>query len=135
MLFRSPWEDGYFDAIADVFSSFCLCETDFSVFADEIYRTLKSGGRYFSYTPSKQSDAFRNYKPAKKLDGSTLDGIRRQNSPFYGNFYPFRFMSAEDVGKFFDDKRFKTEYLETVTRTYDFLTEKFEFIVFEVVKK
>ena len=42
-----PWWDGYFHGIVDVFSSFCLDETYFSVFFDEVYRTLARGGQIF----------------------------------------------------------------------------------------
>ena len=129
-----PWEDNYFHGIVDVFSSNCLDEKEFNLFVDEIYRTLVRGGKYFSYTPSKGSEAFLNCEPAKKIDKSTLDGIRRKTSPYYGNFYPFRFMGEEDVEKFFDKKRFKVGYIEKVSRTYNHFGERFEFIVFEATK-
>ena len=85
--------------------------------------------------PSKASEAFRNFAPAEKVDKSTLDGIRRKTSPYYGNFYPFRFMDGEDVKKFFDRERFEITYMEKVSRTYGMGTEQFAFIVFEVVKR
>lgn len=129
-----PWNDGYFDAIVDIFSSYCLNETDFYVFVDEVYKKLSKGGKYFSYTPSKDSDAFINYKPANKLDESTLDGIKRKTSPYYGNFYPFRFMDLEDVKRFFTKDKFELNYIEKISRTYNFMNEKFDFIVFEAIK-
>lgn len=101
---------------------------------DEIYRTLETGGKYFSYTPSKGSDAYKNYEPAQKLDASTLDGIHRKTSPYYGNFYSFRFMDIEDIERFFDKKRWEVNYIEKVVRTYNFMQEKFEFIIFELTK-
>lgn len=129
-----PWADNYFHAIVDVFSSNCLDETDFTVFVNEVYRTLAEGGKYFSYTPSKGSEAFINYEPSKKIDKSTLDGIQREDSPFYGNFYPFRFMDVKDVEKYFDKERFAISYMEKVSRTYSHMRESFEFLVFEVTK-
>jgi Methylase involved in ubiquinone/menaquinone biosynthesis len=129
-----PWDDGYFDAIVDIFSSYCLDEKDFGVFVDEVYNKLLKGGKYFSYTPSKDSDAFLNYKPAKKLDESTLDGIKRETSPYYGNFYPFRFMGLEDVKSFFAKDKFELNYIEKISRTYNSMYEKFDFIVFEATK-
>ncbi len=133
-MMKLPWEDGMFQAVVDIFSSYCLDETDFRIFADEVCRVLEKGGKYFSYIPSKGSEAFGNYIPAKKIDGSTLDGIHRETSPYYGNFYPFRFMGTEDVELFFDRKRFEITYLEKVTRTYSGMKEMFEFLVFEVRK-
>lgn len=130
-----PWPDGHFHAVVDVFSTYCLDEADFAVFANEACRVLAKGGIYFSYTPSKGSEAFRHYSPAKKTDGSTLDGIRRESSPFYGNFYPFRFMDAEDVRKYFDKGRFEVRYMEKVSRTYSHMGESFEFLVFEAEKR
>ncbi len=41
------WEDGYFHGIVDVLSSYCLDETDFAVFVDEVYRTLIRGADIF----------------------------------------------------------------------------------------
>ena len=130
-----PWKDNSFHAVADVFSSYCLAEEEFQVFSDEVYRVLEKGGIYFSYTPSKGSEAFLNYEPAQKIDASTLDGIRRESSPYYGNFYPFRFMNMEDIEKFFDKKRFDVRYMEKVSRTYRTMEETFEFLVFEAVKR
>ena len=130
-----PWEEDYFHAIVDVFASYCLDETKFALFVDEIYRTLCHGGKYFSYTPSKRSEAFINYKPAKKIDNSTLDGIWRKDSPYYGNSYPFRFMKEEDVEVFFDKERFIINYMEKISRTYDHFREQFEFLVFEAIKR
>ena len=130
-----PWKADSFNAVIDVFSSYCLTEEEFKVFVDEVYRVLEKGGVYFSYTPSKGSEAFLHYEPAKKIDASTLDGIRRESSPYYGNFYPFRFMNAEDIETFFDKKRFDVRYIEKVSRTYRTMEETFEFLVFEAVKR
>lgn len=129
-----PWDGNYFHAIVDVFSSYCLDELEFTVFVEEIYRTLIKGGRYFSYTPSKGSEAFYNSSPSKRIDQSTLDGIRRVTAPYYGNFYPFRFMNIEDVESFFPKEKFEIHYIEKVSRTYGMCKERFEFIVFEAVK-
>jgi ubiquinone/menaquinone biosynthesis C-methylase UbiE len=57
-------ESGHFDAIIDVFSSNSLQENSYLDFVSETKRLLKSGGRFFSYTPSQASDAFINYKPS-----------------------------------------------------------------------
>ncbi|MBV8277877.1 MAG: class I SAM-dependent methyltransferase, partial [Verrucomicrobia bacterium] len=54
-----PYESDFFDAVVDVFSSYCLPEKDFSRYLDEVARVLRAGGQYFSYTPSKNSDVFK----------------------------------------------------------------------------
>jgi SAM-dependent methyltransferase len=127
-----PYEDNFFDAIVDVFSAYCLDEKMFAKYLEGVGRVLKPGGKYFSYTPSKNSDAFKNYAPATLLDNSTLSGIHRETSPFYGNKYPFRFIAPDEHAAAMaaiGSARMKTAYNETVGRTYRHGTEYFEFSV------
>lgn len=91
-----PYPDQYFDMVLDIFSSYCLQEDDFVRYLDEVSRVLKPGGKYFSYAPSTESDAFKNHEPAKLIGKNTLDGIHRQTSPFFGNAYPVRFINADE---------------------------------------
>lgn len=123
------YEDQFFDLVLDVFSSYCLCEDDFKLCLNEVIRVLKKGGKFFSYSPSTNSDAFKNYKPSRKIDKYTLDGIKRETSPFYNNNYPFRFISPAGYKKLLTDFGLKVSYLETVSRTYRNMEEKFEFVV------
>lgn len=123
-----PYEDDYFDLVFDVFSSYCLCERDFSTCLDEVHRVLKHGGSFFSYSPSINSDAFKNHYPASKIDEWTLDGIKRKSSPFFGNDYAFRFISPEHYRSVLEVRRFCVDYLETVGRTYNLMSEYFEFV-------
>jgi ubiquinone/menaquinone biosynthesis C-methylase UbiE len=129
-----PYEDESFDVVIDVFSSNCLNENDFSVCFSEVKRVLKGGGSFFTYTPGKKSDAFLNHQPAKMIDKSTLSGIYRKNSPFEGNYYPFRFVHIEEHRNFFEKFGFKVKYLETVKRSYFNQQEVFEHIIVEGVK-
>lgn len=131
----TPFSDAYFDAIVDVFSAYCLNEKDFGAYLDEVRRLLKPGGRYFSYTPSKGSDAFRNHAPSVKLDSSTLDGIQRRDSPYFGNFYPFRFTTCDEYAAALAERGLATAYRETVARTYRQGKEYFEFTVVVAVKE
>jgi SAM-dependent methyltransferase len=126
-----PYGDGFFDVILDVFSSYCLSEIDFSRFMSEARRVLKQGGKFFSYFPSKKSDAFLNHAPARLLDSSTLDGIYRDGSPFSGNHYPFRFIHPEEYRRTLRDNGFSVDYLETVTRSYGSMSELFQHVVVE----
>jgi len=123
-----PYADAQFDAVVDVFSSYCLNEAQFAVYLDEVSRVLKQGGRYFSYTPSKNSDAFTNFAPAQKIDSSTLDGIRRETSPYHGNNYPFRFAAADDYAVALADRGLVVSSNERIGRTYRGGREYFEFV-------
>ncbi|MFX1383447.1 MAG: class I SAM-dependent methyltransferase [Promethearchaeota archaeon] len=129
-----PYNENEFDAVIDVFTSYCLIEKDFLRALDEIYRVLKIGGKFFSYTPSTNSDAFLNHM-SKKIDDYTLDGIKRKTSPFYGNDYPFRFISPERYVELLNNFNFEVTYLETLTRTYNKLKENFQFVIIVGKKK
>lgn len=117
------------DLVIDIFSSNCLDQKDFDLYLAEINRILKPGGKLFIYTPSKKSDAFLNHSPSTLIDNSTLNGICREDSPFYGNVYPFRFEDPEELSSKLNKKKFEITYLETTGRTYNRLSEYFEFIV------
>ncbi len=124
-----PYPEGSFDVVVDVFSSYCLDEAGFGDFLREVARLLRPGGRFFSYSPSKGSDVFRNPGPSRRLDASTLDGIHREDAPFHGNAYPFRFISREEYRTALEAHGLRTVYNETVGRTYFDGKEYFEFVV------
>lgn len=121
------YPDAYFDAVLDVFSANCFDENDFSTFLDEVTRILKPGGRIFSYTPSKNNDSFRDPGPSRQIDSSTLDGIHRTTSPFYGQFYPFRFTEPEEFEAQLTKRGFLVLRNERIGRTYRSREEYFEF--------
>jgi len=123
-----PYAENSFDVVVDVFSSYSLDEAGFACFAAEVARVLKSGGKFFSYTPSKASDVFKNPAPAARLDASTIDGFRRETAPFYGNFYPVRFASPDDVHACFEPLGLTIAGLERIGRTYRNGEEYFEFL-------
>ena len=128
---KIPFGDQEFSAVVDVFSSNCLPVLEFEKCLDEIYRVLKPGGLFFSYSPGKRSDAFLNHAPAVLLDESTLDGIKRATSPFAGNNYPFRFIHPDEAAGLLDKHGFEVQYLETIERTYNGRSERFQFVVIE----
>lgn len=80
-----PYKNDFFNAVVDVFSSYCLCINDYIKFLKEVKRILKIEVNFFSCTPSTNSDAFKNFKHTKKIDEYTLDGIKRETFPYYGN--------------------------------------------------
>lgn len=132
---KLPYSSDMFDAVIDVFSSYCLNELDFHRCLDEIVRVLKPGGRYFSYSPAKNSDAFKNYLPATKIDKSTLSGIYRSTSPFSGQEYPFRFISREEYAAALHERGFAVTSSESIGRTYRGGEEYFEFVSIAAQRK
>ena len=68
------------------------------------------------------------------LDNSTINGVHRDNSPFSGNHYPFRFVHPEQYSNLIKKIGLNVEYLETVMRSYYSRQENFEHVVLEAVK-
>jgi SAM-dependent methyltransferase len=134
-LLRLPYENEYFDAVVDVFSSYVLNATQSKDYLREVVRVLKAGGRFFLFTPSVGSDAFRNHAPATKIDEFTLNGIHRKNSPYYGNFYPFRFSEVASLQKLVHELGLETESVELTSRTHNQMAESFQFISLEARRR
>jgi SAM-dependent methyltransferase len=124
-----PYADQHFDVVVDVFASYCLNENDFIRYLCEVFRVLKPSGRIFLYTPSKASDAFRDPGPSRRIDGSTVDGIRRETAPFFNNDFAFRFTTRDECARAFSDNGFAVTYNEEVGRTYRGGLEYFELVV------
>jgi SAM-dependent methyltransferase len=92
-----PFPGRHFDCVLDVFSAYSLDEIGFQRAVAEVARVLKPQGRFFVYTPGKKSDAFLNFRPAERIDGSTLNGIYRETSAYFGNNHPFRFVTHAEL--------------------------------------
>lgn len=123
--------DDYFDAVVDVFSSYCLTKEDHKKYLQEIRRVIKPTGKFFTYFPSKSSDTYLYPKNAPFIDSDTLACISRKDSPFYGQNYPFRFVHPREYEQSLLDLGFTVQYLETVIKTYRMGQEKFGFVVIE----
>jgi len=134
-MMETGYSDDFFDVVLDIVSSPCLCEKDYSIFLKETKRILKPGGHFYSYVFAQSSDAFINHEPAKLIDKSTLNGIYRKDSPFYGNFYPFRFVDKHDVPKLFKEHGFEVVYCEEVRKTYRGMRENLDYLSIEAKKK
>lgn len=130
-LLQLPYEDGSFHAVVDVFSSYVLSLEEFGRYLAEVARVLKPGGKFFLFTPSTESDAFRNHAPATKIDEFTLNGIYRKDSPFFGNAYAFRFSDVAALQAVLRNHGLEPEHVELVTRTYNRMAESFQFVSLE----
>jgi len=126
-----PLASASFAAVADVFSSYCLPVEGFRAYLSEVRRVLAPGGLLFSYTPSAESEAWKRFAPAVKLDEYTLNGIHRADSPFCGNHYPFRFETPEHVEALLGEAGLKLRACERIGRTYRNRGEYFEFLAYE----
>ncbi len=123
-----PYENGSMDVVIDVFSCCCLTEADFARCLKEISRVLVQGGKFFSFVPSKNSYTFVDYKPARKLDASTLENVQREGSPYIGLGHPFRFHYPSEYEDMLEQAGFDVTHIEKISRTYNRMTEYFEFL-------
>lgn len=130
-----PYEAATFDAIVDVYASYCLNEEEFDRFTLEVARVLKPGGRHFIFTPSKNSDAFRDPGPSRRIDGSTVDGIKRVTAPYYNNDFPFRFTTVDECAASFRKADMTIISVELTSRTYREQAEYFENVVMVAEQK
>ena len=129
------FSDDFFDVIVDVFSSNCLTYEMGLKYLKSVKRKLKKNGVFFSYFPSKTSDAFLLPGDSNFIDSSTLDCISRLNSPFTGQEYPFRFLHPKEYEQILISFGFSIQYSEVLTKSYNNQTEKFSWCVIEAHSK
>lgn len=127
-MMEMPYEDAYFDIIFETLSACCLNEEEFKTYIKEVERVLKPGGYFYSFHPSKNSQAFLNHAPAQKIDDSTLDGICRPGSPYEGYTAPFRFISRIEFMDILKAEHFDIDACEVHGRTYRNSEEYHEYI-------
>lgn len=125
---KLPYENDFFDCVFDILSTLTQVEDDFLHCINEVYRILKPGGLYFSFFPSANSDAFIDYEPSKLIEDFTIDGIRRETSAYFSCIHPFRFLYPEMYKNILKKRNFKVKSIETITRTYRNMKERFETI-------
>ena len=126
---HTNFPEDYFDAVLDVFSGNCFNHMQYIKFISEVSRILKTGGLFFFFTPCVTSKAFIDHSPASLLDQYTLNGIKRPDSPYYGNDYPFHFLDAAIVDSLMGNICLYREKLYRVTRTHHNLDEPFSHLV------
>jgi SAM-dependent methyltransferase len=124
-----PFADASMAAVVDAFSAYYLDEEGAARFLDEVARVLRPGGRFFTVTPSKLSEAFTDRAPATLLDASTLSGIERPTSPFGRNRCPFRFTTNSELEAALSARGLAVTTSERVGRSYRDGGELFWFAV------
>jgi ubiquinone/menaquinone biosynthesis C-methylase UbiE len=125
---KMPYTDQYFDAVVDVFSSHCLDLENKKLYLDEVSRVLKTDGLFYSYHPSKNSDAYKDHAPARLIDESTLNAILRPTSAYYRYEHTYCFLSPEQYTALCKDVCLDNYYMELIGRTYRSQHEYFEFL-------
>ncbi len=123
-----------FNAVVDIFSSYCLTKEQSEKYLNSIKKILKRGGVFFSYFPSKRSDAYQFPENAEFIDTDTLSSITRKDAAFFGQNYPFRFIHPKEYESKLREFGFEVRYCEIVGRTYNKGQEYFEFVVIEAQK-
>ena len=99
-----------FDAIVDVFSSYCLDDRGHAAFLDGVARLLKPGGRFFSYTPGKGSTDWTGPDNVVPMPGSAL--------VYPNNRYPFRYTTVEELRADLAGRGLEVTAAETTRRSY-----------------
>ena len=113
-----------------MFSSSCLNAKDGNQFLIEMSRTLKKGGTFFSYFPSKNSKMFKS-KNKKMIDRDTIFNLRNKRNAYRINNCPFRFLSKKQYMTILKKNSLKVFYSEEIKKTYFNGKENFNFIVIE----
>ena len=120
--------DFKFDMIFDIVSNYCLDEEQFQEYLNRVNNHLKSGGYFFMSAWTDQSTVFTNHAPAILIDEFRINGIYREDSPFYGNFYPFRFYPVEYLKSALSVRGLEIVSLEFQTRTYNGKNDMLEIV-------
>tara|TARA_B100001996_G_scaffold381288_1_gene370416 strand:+ start:206 stop:922 length:717 start_codon:yes stop_codon:yes gene_type:complete len=123
-----PYKDNFFDCIVDIFSSSCLDSQDGIKFLNEVSRTLKKNGSFFSYFPSKKSKMFKS-KNKKMIDKDTVFNLKQKKNAYRINNCPFRFLDKNQYIKLLKTRNLKVFYSEEIQKTYFNGKENFNFIV------
>jgi cyclopropane fatty-acyl-phospholipid synthase-like methyltransferase len=118
-----PYPAACFDAIVDVFSSYCLDDAGHASFLDGVQRLLKPGGRFFILTPGKGSTDWIGPGNVREAPGSPR--------VYPNNVYPFRYTSVDELAADLEARGLTVTGAETLRRTYEKGTTVFEFVVIE----
>ena len=122
---KLPFNDNFFDAVADVLS---VEHTDLKGHTEayrEIFRCLKKGGRFFSWHLGTNSANFRN-GGGRKLDRLTIDNAPNPSVPYSNNGLTC-FLNPTTARTMLFSAGFRDIKIELVVRTYKNMTQKVEY--------
>lgn len=126
-----PFDDAEFDVIVDVVSMQHLNFQQHQQALHEIWRTLKPGGRFFSYHLGAASTAFSAIE-AKKIDAITLENIPA-GYPLAGNGQT-AFLSEEQYLMLTSSAAFSEIVIEHQIRSYAALNSQVEYLLLSARK-
>ncbi len=127
-----PYANNFFDAVIDVLSiEHTTLKGHEQAFA-EIFRTLKPGGRFFSWHLGAESVNFKK-GGGKKLDRYTTDDTPNQDVP-YPNNGTTCFLTAPLARKMLKAAGFAHVRIERVMRTYKEMTQEVEYFAISARK-
>ncbi len=118
------FKGNFFDAIIDVMT---VEHTDLKGHAEtyrEIFRTLKGGGRFFSWHLGSKSVNF-THGGGKKLDRYTIDNVPNTHVPYANNGITC-FITAKRARQMLAKAGFLDIIVERITRTYRQMTQQVE---------
>ena len=124
-----------YDAIIDCFTSYALTQNDFRIYLKNVSKKINKNGFLHIQTLSQESDLFKKYKPAKKIEKYSLQTIERGNSPFPNDKYLFTFYNCNQLRKELKKNKFYRINIETYSKTYRNSKEYFEYFVINCQKK
>ncbi len=119
-----PYDSGYFDLVADVFSSYCLNHAQFICYLHEVMRVLKPNGVFFFYNPALTGEQ----------EMITIRNLSR--GPYAGHKSEFSFFNPIWVKDTAHLMGFSTERLESIqySSTDSVGKHYFDFVVMDMVK-
>jgi cyclopropane fatty-acyl-phospholipid synthase-like methyltransferase len=124
-----------YTAIIDCFTSYALTQNDFKIYLNNIAKKINKNGFLHIQILSKNSDLFKKYKPAKKIEKYSLKSIERKNSPFPDDKYLFTFYNINQIKKELRKNKFYKINIEIYSKTYRNTNEYFEYFVINCQKK
>lgn len=124
-----------YDAVIDCFTSYALTQYDFRIYLKNISKKINKKGFLHIQTLSQESDLFKKYKPAKKIERYSLQSIERGNSPFPNDKYLFTFYNIHQLKRELKKNKFYKINFEIYSKTYRNTKEYLEYFVINCQKK
>jgi len=114
---KLPYSDIFFDAVVDVVSVQHLTYAEHSECLREVFRCLKSGGKFFSYHLGENSISY-THGGGNLIDRNTIDNISDSEKPLANNGQTC-FLSRNDYHYLLTEAGFKCIKIDKVIRSYN----------------